>query len=195
VCKSENAFGNIQESFALDGTFNVTLDALPAGAGKIHINSITPSELPWDGMYFDNIPVTITAEANEGYAFNHWIPNAVITDINDPNFEGPISANNINFTAVFNGLVGVEELTPAEVNTVLSVYPNPASNVIQLENSGKRIVKWEMYSTSGQLIKSSGLNTSSHRLIVDLSDVAPGAYLFKAIYLDGSTDVKNWMKL
>jgi len=195
VCKSENAFDNIQESFGLDGTFNLTLEALPAGAGKIHINSITPTDLPWDGMYFDNIPVTITAEANEGYVFDHWVPNAVITDINNPNFQGAISANNINFTAVFNGLVGVEEVTADAVTTELSVYPNPASNVIQMENSGKRIVRWEMYTTAGQLIKSSSSNMSSHRAVVDLNDVAPGAYLFKAIYLDGSTDVKNWMKL
>jgi hypothetical protein len=146
-------------------------------------------------MYFDNIPVSISVEANEGYVFNHWVPNAVITDINDPNFQGPISANNINFTAVFNGLVGVEETAIAAESSSLSVYPNPASNIIQLENQGKRIVRWEMYSTAGQLIKSSGLNTSSHRLVVDLNDVAPGAYLFKAIYLDGSVDVKNWMKL
>ena len=40
--------------------------------GLIKINSFTPSSLPWAGFYYSEIPVSVEAIANEGFAFSHW---------------------------------------------------------------------------------------------------------------------------
>ena len=36
------------------------------------INTITPEELPWSGVYFNGCSVTLTAFADSGFSFSHW---------------------------------------------------------------------------------------------------------------------------
>ena len=44
-------------------------------AGLVRINTITPGPLPWDGIYFENVPVEIEAVAQPGYLFEQWETN------------------------------------------------------------------------------------------------------------------------
>jgi hypothetical protein len=41
-------------------------------AGSVQLNSLTLSDSSWQGEYYDNIPISIEAIANEGYVFSHW---------------------------------------------------------------------------------------------------------------------------
>ena len=63
---------HIRKYFKLQGLLNVTLDVDPAGAGRIQINSKTIAEFPWAGVYFEDIPVTLTAIPNVGCRFVGW---------------------------------------------------------------------------------------------------------------------------
>ncbi|MBL7943033.1 MAG: CotH kinase family protein, partial [Flavobacteriales bacterium] len=67
----------IQSHFGLNNLLNVTLDVQPAGAGRIHISTVEPTEdqYPWTGTYVNGIPVQITAIANPGYTFDYWEAN------------------------------------------------------------------------------------------------------------------------
>ena len=63
------------QSFNLPNAYECTLDAVPAMAGLVRINTITPGPLPWDGIYFENVPVEIEAVAQPGYLFEKWETN------------------------------------------------------------------------------------------------------------------------
>jgi hypothetical protein len=55
--------------------YDLTLGVSPAQAGRVDINTIEPSWItgyPWTGVYFRNVPVTLTATAAPLYVFKHW---------------------------------------------------------------------------------------------------------------------------
>ena len=80
---------HIREKFAINNNIDVTLDVSDADHGFVHINTIdvkdgTPGIIgnpyPWTGVYFSNIPVTLTAVANDGFEFSHWSGASNSTD-------------------------------------------------------------------------------------------------------------------
>jgi uncharacterized repeat protein (TIGR02543 family) len=97
---------HIRAQFGISSNINATLDVNNDARGYIKINTIeikpgTPSietnPYPWTGVYFSNIPVTLTAIAKPGYVFSNWTgasssTSATIT-IN--------SATSFSVTAVF----------------------------------------------------------------------------------------------
>ncbi|MFM7770431.1 MAG: lamin tail domain-containing protein, partial [Bacteroidota bacterium] len=95
----------VQNQFTLAGQVTYNLDVQPAGAGRIHISTIEPSELeyPWSGVYFKGVPVRITAVANPGYTFNHWSPNSLFSSNNYNQALDITPTVNAAFTAWFEG--------------------------------------------------------------------------------------------
>lgn len=115
------ARNHIQSQFGLTKQVNITLDAFPPSGGKIKISTITPSTLPWSGVYFDGVPVTMTATPNPGYKFSHWEANGTLAaDVTNESITLNVDTNN-TFRAHFERL---------EVG--LDVYPNPFSNIINI---------------------------------------------------------------
>ena len=68
---------HILAHFELADTSRITLDVV--GPGMIHLNTIDLPTYPWSGLYFNGIPVEVTAIPNTGYTFDQW------SDINLPN--------------------------------------------------------------------------------------------------------------
>ncbi|RZJ71961.1 putative Ig domain-containing protein [Flavobacterium sp.] len=97
---------HIRAKFGIANTIAATLDVSDADHGHIKINTleITPTlagvnanPFPWNGVYFANIPVTLTAIAEPGYVFSHWegISSATTAEITVN------SATNFSAKAVF----------------------------------------------------------------------------------------------
>lgn len=72
---------HIRNKFGISGNVNVTLNVNDAAQGfvkinTIDINSTTPgvpeNAYPWNGIYFQNIPITLKAIALPGFVFSHW---------------------------------------------------------------------------------------------------------------------------
>lgn len=72
---------HLMSEFNLPAAHEVTLDVSDTLAGHISINTITildttvgvpQSPYPWNGIYFQNVPISLTAHANPGYQFLHW---------------------------------------------------------------------------------------------------------------------------
>jgi hypothetical protein len=95
----------VQNHFALAGQVTFSLDVQPAGAGRIHISTIEPNEMeyPWSGVYFQGVPVKITAIPNPGYTFNYWSPNAYFQSSNSESEIVITPTGNAGFTAHFTG--------------------------------------------------------------------------------------------
>lgn len=59
----------IMERFETD-TVSVMLNV--SGNGKLIVNTIQPASFPWKGIYFQEIPITITAIPAQGHHFKGW---------------------------------------------------------------------------------------------------------------------------
>ena len=72
--RPEYAVKHLAEEFGLTGTTDTLTVRSDAGSGSITVNTSTIdlSAGEWSGLYFTDYPVTITAAANDGYAFAGW---------------------------------------------------------------------------------------------------------------------------
>ena len=124
----------INSAFSLNGKVDITLECSPPGAGRIKISTLTIFDMPWSGIYFDGVPVQITAEPNTGYTFSHWGNSPFITDTLLSTFLSNISSDEI-FTAYFDGAPAPEEIVVSEINYNAEETVN-AGNWIELWNHG-----------------------------------------------------------
>jgi hypothetical protein len=106
----------VDSQFALNGQVTLYLDAVPAGAGRIKISTITPTTLPWNGVYFDGNPVTITAIPNPGYTFDYWTSNAVINGHDQSQTTTYNFFTNDQIVAHFTGGPATTQITFSEIN-------------------------------------------------------------------------------
>lgn len=56
----------------LGGASALTLTVSPDGAGTVFVNGEEVTPVPWSGVYFTGIAITVTAVPEEGYAFAGW---------------------------------------------------------------------------------------------------------------------------
>lgn len=61
-----------EEFFSTTGSYKLSLDISENGAGFIHLNTIDVKKFPWNGKYFNNNTITLTAVENPGYSFVRW---------------------------------------------------------------------------------------------------------------------------
>ncbi|MBK8345879.1 MAG: lamin tail domain-containing protein [Bacteroidetes bacterium] len=114
---------------------NITIAVNPPGAGYIKISTIVPENLPWTGVYFDGVPVTLTAIPNPGYTFVNWDDNIFIDDETAISFTGDFT-DNTTATANFTGAAVSNAIVVSEINF----------NSDSTKNSGDWI---ELYNTTG----------------------------------------------
>lgn len=62
----------ILDQWKLKGTTPLSIVTETEGAGKVQVNSIYTKGTKWEGNYFQDIPITITAVPMDGYKFTHW---------------------------------------------------------------------------------------------------------------------------
>jgi hypothetical protein len=65
---------HIVEGFDLDGTAQITFNPPGDGSGYVAVNGLLVQDLPWQGVYFQGIPVQIMAVPEPGYRFAGWDP-------------------------------------------------------------------------------------------------------------------------
>lgn len=61
---------HILRQFKLSGTYNLQLNVIDNGT--IKLNSLKVDDFPWNGTYFNQIPIKIDAIPNPGYKFDKW---------------------------------------------------------------------------------------------------------------------------
>ena len=83
------------------------------GNGRVHLNTIDVPTYPWTGVYFEGIPIKLTAIAEPGYYFSGWsdpnLPNEKTIEID---FE-----DTYNLTAIFvEGSTRIANVVINEIN-------------------------------------------------------------------------------
>jgi hypothetical protein len=154
------------------------LDVFPAGAGKIRINSIVPESYPWEGIYFDGIPVKLTAIANEGFVFSNWNDNSIISNTLNPVINDTLEFLTNSFTAFFTpDETGISNL----VSNDLFISPNPANQFIHvaLKNTPKFKSSFQIIDLEGKTIHEGIWESGVQKMNIDLGQVSKGIYVLR----------------
>lgn len=173
-----NARGDITAQFNY-GENSVTLAVAPEGAGVIKISTIIPEKYPWNGVYFNNVPVIITAIPNSGYAFSNWIG----VDAGSSSDTIYLSGTNTSIIANFDVQSTFTDVKITEINYHSLETELSSGDWVELHNNGTATAD-----LSGWLFRDSPI---AHQFIIPKGTVlAPGKYLvlaqnladFKAVY-------------
>ncbi|MBX2972888.1 MAG: CotH kinase family protein [Flavobacteriales bacterium] len=183
----------IQDFFSLPRQVDVTLDVVPTGAGSIRISTLHPGTYPWEGVYFDGVPVRIEAVANEGYVFSHWTPNAAIGDMLNAVFLDTLTANALLFEANF--IQDFPTAMPAAATPLLTVAPNPATTELMIHTAAMEgTLRYEVMDLRGQLVQQGRLDPGS-RSAVQLEPFASGSYQMRVTNAAGERAIARFVKL
>ena len=99
--------GHLRSYFGLGGYYSLTVAVSPEGAGGVRVNTVDigpgtlgladPSKpFPWSGIYFRDVPVTLTALPAPGFRFAGW------SGIDAPDESATFtSTGNLGVTALF----------------------------------------------------------------------------------------------
>jgi hypothetical protein len=124
-CRSEQVRNHIQSEFQLPQQVDLTLDVFPLFSGSITVSTVTPEAYPWNGTYFDGVPIKIEARAKNDYTFSHWESNDLITDTLNPVFLDTLKTNSTVFRAHYN--------STSSVPAAFAIYPNPSATGITIK--------------------------------------------------------------
>jgi hypothetical protein len=62
----------IRNYFGISGLYQLNIAINNTAGGSVELNSLQLTGANWQGQYFNNIPVSLTAVPNQGYVFSHW---------------------------------------------------------------------------------------------------------------------------
>jgi hypothetical protein len=145
-------------------------------------NYLSHGSVSGGGRYPCNASVSLTAIANQGYEFEHWISMGDIISTDNP-FTFRINRD-MFVIAGFNGNVGIEEAD--NVNSSIYVFPNPAQDVLNISGlSGSEDVA--LTDISGRILytaKSDG----AREIQIQVSNLARGMYFVR---ISTTTKVKT----
>ncbi|MBL7897389.1 MAG: T9SS type A sorting domain-containing protein, partial [Crocinitomicaceae bacterium] len=189
-CRGQQVRDDIQAGFSLPQQVDVTLDVVPAGAGKIKISTITPDAYPWNGIYFDGVPIQIEAINNPGWLFDHWGTEPLITNSLNDTFLDTLSNASANFTAYFT-----EDLSSVNGtdNSDFVVYPSPANAEIYLVNrNGEKFENslFQIVDIHGNLVLEGQLDNSTDKQIISVDQFSDGIYFVRILSEDAPVNLR-----
>ena len=138
----------------------------PPRSGKIELNSISLREFPFDGIYFEDVPISVGVTENQGFQFSHWETNRGELNPASTN-QTFLPLNGDSLTAVFTG---------NSTFSALDVFPNPTSSsaTVRFVNEKKGRVSVYLNSLDGRTkleLMNRVIQSGSHNLALQLPDV------------------------
>ncbi|MBE0639535.1 MAG: CotH kinase family protein [Bacteroidales bacterium] len=172
---------HLQSHFNLPGQVEVILNVYPENAGKIKISTVTPDSYPWQGVYFDGIPVKIEALPEDGFIFLEWGNNGLINNILNPVFLDTLNtgAQNIAFDAYFEELT--TSVTKPADRSEFSIYPNPAKNLLSIISNEILTgdLHYQIIDLSGKIVITGTFSAGSNATEILISSLSPSVYLLQ----------------
>ncbi len=186
---------HIVSHFGLRGLVNFTLDVNDPAGGHITINSvdIRPGEVgvtdepwPWSGIYFQDIPVSVTAKPAEGYEFTGWEGHSQTSET----ITIRTLQENMELKALFGQVdVSAEPVEPdphlPELFRLHPARPNPFNNstllTVSMPESGQlRVYAYTVEGRRVATLKNRELQRGQHDVVIDAAGWASGIYIITA---------------
>ena len=177
-CRDSVVFEHLQAAFNLVKKVGIELDVLPVNGGKIALNTIQPNDYPWNGFYFDGVPISMIPVAQPGYEFSHWIPTAFVNDTLQDTLSTNITANFAFFTAVFKLIPP----PPDGPNIHFTVAPNPSNGTFVLSHDNKTLASgcnYEIYDLSGRIIAKGTVNNTALETPISIPEMRSAIYILR----------------
>jgi hypothetical protein len=156
----------LQEGFSLGSELEISVNVSDELAGLVKLNSIYPKIYPFNGIYFKDIPIKLTAIPRVGYKFVRWEGSINSTN---PVIEYDMSSAGI-FKAVF------AEASAADISIIIneinynSAPTRDTKDWVELYNNGLATVD-----LNGWLLSDTG--PDSGYFFTEGMTMAPGDYL------------------
>lgn len=174
--RNQQVRNHIESNFSLGNQVDVVLDVHPPGSGTIRISTIQPVEYPWNGIYFNNVPIRIEAIPNPGFQFSYWDANGLIEQVNNAVFLDTLDTTAVYFDAYFEPAVaGVNE----QIKEKMLVYPNPSSslfNIVIPENFRSKELRLIIRDFTGRELFDQKVNSDTTQSEVDMTEYSGGIY-------------------
>ena len=120
--RPEFVIRHFRDRFDLGDNANVNLAISPSGGGVIRLNFLTLDSFPWNGTYFRNVPIQITALPNPGYRFTGW--SGASTEVTP--FVALALSDDVSLTAIFAAdSSALNPIVITEINYNSSVENDP----------------------------------------------------------------------
>ncbi|NNE35576.1 MAG: hypothetical protein HKN13_10075 [Rhodothermales bacterium] len=71
--RPDYAWEHLQDRFDLDDRVSLSVRTTPVGAGSVELNSLALPEGRFDGDYFPETTLELSARPNEGFEFDRWV--------------------------------------------------------------------------------------------------------------------------
>ncbi len=177
---------NLQSNFSLLDSFDLHFNYEEDTEGKVYIHW-NDWEIPYNytGTYYEDLPIRIRAEANEGFIFVKWLE----TGETDPEIE-LVLTEDVTRTPIF-----IEDLTNGFTEITaqkLQIRPNPASENVMIDIQRKGVLSVFHQSTSRKIFEQD-LGMSVHN--IDIENWSSGSYIFVFVASDGSKQVERFIKI
>jgi len=177
-CRDSVVFEQLQAAFNLVKKVGIELDVVPVNGGEIALNTIQPNDYPWNGFYFDGVPVNMVAIAKPGYSFSHWLPTAFVNDTLQDSLSTNITAPNGFFTAIFKLIPP----PPDGPNIHFTVAPNPSNGTFVLTHDNKTQASgcaYELYDLSGRIIAQGSVNNTALETSISIPEMRSAVYILR----------------
>lgn len=102
--RKEYIAGYLKADFRLEGNLATVEIETENAAGSVFLNTITPTfdeEGKWQGEYFTDYPITVSAAANEGWRFAGWEVGAGQERVGEASAKFTIPETGLHLKAVF----------------------------------------------------------------------------------------------
>jgi dienelactone hydrolase len=165
VTSNRTLVANFEEVTATE--YTISASANPSAGGSVS----------GTGTYAEDASCTLTATPNSGYEFINWTESGSEVSTN-ASYTFTVTSNR-TLVANFSEIVNVNIAIYADE---ISVYPNPASENINIENLPKEAGKIQIISINGQVVFETIANDN-----INISSVSAGNYLINI--LDNSRNI------
>jgi len=169
------ALSYLKQFYGLQSKSNVHLNVFPPKAGSIDLNTVSISEFPFDGVYFEDIPIQVGVRENPGFLFDHWESNRSDTQSSSAYSKKFQPRDGDTLTAVFGGNSTFDPL---------QVYPNPSSGFVTVrfvvnEKQQVRISVADLDGREREELINGQFHAGTHEVKFDIQQPLKGLFLLQ----------------
>ena len=185
-------FSNNQYTFnnvTAGASIHVTFKQLPPGYFTI---TATPNNANWGtatggGSYPEGSAATLIATPATNYRFVKWTESGA--EVHPDSIYTFTVTGDRSLVAVFEKVVGIASAT---LSNQISVYPNPTSGELKIENGELKIKSVEVFDVYGRRLLSQP-SPKSPETVIDISHLTTGVY-FLRIHTEAGQVIKKVLK-